>query len=315
MNKFRNLIVLILLSLLFVQCDEIPMNNTDDETGEFVLEITDAPVDNSNIKATMVTFTAVELDGERFDFESDITVDIMAYQNGETFTLWNEEIEAKSYSDIKLVLNNTEEANGEKPGCYVERTDGSKDDLNVDGSAETFITVSKTDDPMVEENGTMRTVIDFDLRKSITSEDTDENDFSFSSSLNSSLRLVQKDESASISGKVTDNLGMADDKVVAYAYVKGEYNKSSETSGEEKSYFSNATASASVDASGNYVIPFLEKDEYEVIFVSYEQDSSSGKTEATTILSTSLDLTGSILGIEVDANTTLDISVLAAIPI
>lgn len=315
--NLKNVFTLLIVTILFIQCDPDTMVENEDKEGEYTIEMTDAPIDNHNIKATMVTFTAVELDGKRFDLESDVTVDIMSYQNGETFTLWKEKVEAKTYSEVKLILNNSQDAQGNAPGCYIEKNDGSKDNLAVDGSSESVIAVKKTENPKIKENEEMNSVIDFDLRKAIMVSDDSEDDFMFSSNMNAALRLVNKENSSKINGNVSDNLNMGGDKIVAYAYVKGTFDRDQEASGDENSFFANAVTSATVNSDGSYQLSYLEQGEYELIFIGYDRDDQTGKTEAKSILSSSLDITGSILGIELNtsASATLDITVLAALPL
>jgi hypothetical protein len=295
--------------LFFSQC-----NKDDDGTtvkGRVNVEMTDAPIDNAEVQGAFVTITDVKLDGESINLANKTTIDILAYQNGDTRSLGISEIEAGTYSSVTLVLDYASDQNGNTPGCYVLATDGTKYDLNAAGSANQEITFS-TDQVQVEENSETNVVVDFDLRKAIKSKNDNNEKYSFVSNteLSAALRAVVKTESGTVAGTCNDANDYGD-KVVVYAYKKGTYSASEmEAQGSGEVEFSNAVTSASVQADGSFSLHFLEEGEYETHFIVYEDDDSDGTLEIKGTLQTSI--VGSIfdlLSLNVEANTTLSVNI------
>jgi len=309
--SIRNFAILMACSILFFNCNK----DEDSDRGQVSVEITDAPADDSNIEAVFVTVADVKIDGESMDgFSGKQTIDIMAYQNGNVKALGLGNIDAEAYNEITIVLDYDTDATGNSPGCYVETTDNMKHDLSGQASGTAEIAASGAFEVMSD----MQTdiVVDFDIRKAIrrSSSSSNSSDYEFVSSteLSSSLRTVAKANAGMITGTCNDNSASGTDKIVVYAYKKGSFNSSTETSGQGESsvMFANAVTSAEVDANGEFTLAFLESGDYEVHAASYQENSAGGFDfqgvfEASTLLG-GLGLTD--LSVEANAELSLSIS-------
>lgn len=269
------------------------INDPDAPKGTLKMSMTDAPIDDASVSGAFVTVTEVRIDGKKFEgFGSAKTINVLSLQNGKTFSLGEMQAAAGTYSTIELVLDYDKDASGQTPGCYVQKTDGTKDKLALSGSNETVIKLSSASDKFsVKENTATELIFDFDLRKSVTKTN---NDYSFVtySELQSAIRTEKMSETGTISGTVTNKSSVSGDLIV-YAYKKGTFNSSTETKAQGSSnvQFKNAVTSAKVDNNGNYMLAFLEKGDYE-IHCSKPETNSGGQLN---------------LGILLDIESTLDL--------
>ncbi|MFK8008259.1 MAG: DUF4382 domain-containing protein [Saprospiraceae bacterium] len=312
-------ILFLAIAMVFTNCKK------DEDTivkGKAQFEITDAPIDDTNVKGTFVTVTAVKVDGEVIsDFNGAITIDLLAYQNENTKVLGLGELEAGSYSNVSLVLDYERDVDGNTPGCYVLAADNTKHSLQS-GASSTGEIIIDSGSFVIEENSTTNLVVDFDVRKAIKQQDSpqtnDQYDFVTEAELRTSLRMVNKNKTGKVKGKVTDSFNNGGDRVVVYAYKKGTFNQSTETTGQGSSsiMFKNAETSAVVDASGNYNISFLTEGEYELHYVGYEDTNNDGKMEAKGFLEVSALASLNLLGLQLDASAdvNVDVSVIAVTP-
>lgn len=323
MTTMKHLIgvsTLLLLLVFFTQCKK---DDSAQPMGSASIEITDGPIDDTNVKGTFVTVTAVKVDGKEISGFSKQTIDLMAYQHGNTKLLGTTELESGTYSEVTLVLDYEKDASGNSPGCYVLTDDNTKHSLQATSSTTSEVKAS-TGNFEVKEGSTTNIVLDFDLRKAIRHEDapqaTDQYDFVSEAELRSSVRFVTKSETGKVSGKCTDNLGLAGDKIVVYAYKKGSFEKQAEMQGQGASQitFSHAETSASVDAQGNYTLAFLEAGNYELHFFGYEDKDNDGQMEIKGELELSLlgnlGLNLNNLSVAANANVSLTVSVLGLLP-
>jgi hypothetical protein len=192
-----------------------------------------------------------------------------------------------------------------------------KHNLQTSSSASNEVTVN-TGSFSVEENVTTHIVFDFDLRKSVRYEDApqagDQYDFVVDSELRNAVRMVTKEKTGKVDGTVSDDLGIAGDKIIVFAYKKGTFDKETELDGkgEGNLQFNKAVTSAVVNSQGNYTLALLEKGDYEVHFFGFEDTDSDGQLEVKGELQ--LDLLTNIgldlNDISLDANTTISVSVL-----
>jgi hypothetical protein len=315
---------LLLILLVFSNCSKDDNDSDVTLTGKAQFEITDGPADDANVQGAFITVAAVKVDGQTIsNFSGKQTIDLMAYQNGNTKALGLAELETGTYSNVTLVLDYETDANGNSPGCYVLTTDNVKHDLQAAANASNEIALTSTAFE-VKENSTTNIVVDFDLRKAIRYEDTPQNDdqydFVNETEMRVSLRLFAKSETGKVSGKCEDNLGLAGEKIVVYAYKKGTYNKNTEMTaqGESQIQFKNAVTSATVDAQGNFTLAFLEEGDYELHFVGYENSNNTGKREVKGELElnllTNLGIDLNNISIGADANVSLTVSVIGILP-
>ena len=300
---------------IFTQCtsDDVDDGEQGSKT-EVEIEITDAPIDNTDISGVFVTVASIKLDGETYEgFGGRKTINIYALQNGNTEVLGLGEMNAKTYTNITLVLDAEVDQNGNSPGCYVMTANGTKDDLYANVSGMQEIVISKTFNT-AEENRN-RIVLDFDLRKTIdaqSSGSTTDYEFKSNATLKSSIRVVKRSQSGNVQGRISGNID-ASSKTVVYAYQKGTYNQ--DTQATSSTEFSGAVTSCNPDSQGNYTLSFMEEGEYELVCASYEDEDNDGKFElqGTLALDLLLGLNTSLVDVNAEASASLDINIVGLI--
>jgi hypothetical protein len=308
------LFISLLFSLMiFAACSKD--DDSDSLNGQLKLEITDAPSDDANIEGVFVTIAEVRVDGKAVEGFNKTTINLMAYQNGNTHLLFDKGMEAKAYSRISLILDMETDANGGTPGCYVLKTDQTKHKLSG------FSGVIDLDyDFEVKGNQETRLVVDFDLRKSIQRSSEGESDYAFVSQTNmqNSVRLVNSSRAGIISGNCTDAVSESD-LIIVYAYHKGSFNREVETQGSAQTNlkFHNAVSSAKVNANGNYQLHFLEEGEYELHFASYKRNAQNGRLELQGSLMLDVLSSVNLDAVQVNAasSTTVNVLVTGLLPI
>lgn len=320
MTKLKVFFFALFSIVLFTQCETDDMTEPSTIKGDLQVEITDAPIDDANVKGVFVSIAEVKVDGETFSgFSGKTTIDIMAYQNGQTELLGLAELEAGTYSNISLVLDYESDMDGNSPGCYVWTAADQKESLEASANSNNEIVISSAFE--IKENTKTSLVADFDLRKSIRYEDNSKDRYSFvtSAEMNTALRLSNKETAGTASGKCTDVFS-GSDKIVVYAYKKGSYNRDTEVKGQGSSSieFKNATTSSEVDASGNFQLSFLDSGEYEFVFAAYEDQGNDGSYDLAGTLEVGLGLGLELLGVvsvDAGANVNLDVLVTGIIPL
>ena len=293
-------------------------NDVPEGSGEWQMKVTDAPIDDTEVEGVFVTVAAVKVDGKEIaDFEGKQTINLLAYQNGQTKTIGTTNLEANSYSEITLVLDYESDVDGNAPGCYVKTADGAKHDLSTSTQSTGEITIRGAFE--IAEQARTKTVVDFDLRKAVKYDQSSgsEKNWSFVSDteLDVALRFTDEDAAGSIEGSYSGNV--ESEKVIVFAYKKGEFNKSTETSGSSSSnlQFQNAVTSAVV-INNNYTLSFLEEGEYELCFASYEDDDQDGEFEFEGFLQSSLMLGGVVttdVTVEASLKATINLDIVGLI--
>lgn len=286
--------------------------NKDDEenyNARFKMSMTDAPSDDANVQGVFVTVASASVDGKEVEGFEKQTIDIAAYSEGRTALVFNDNIEAGSYSNVALTFDYEQDADGNSPGCYVLSTDNEKHDLNSDGSLQSTITFNKSFEAKEDETSSM--VIDLDLRKAVQRKDNgadDQYEFVAQSEFNSSMRAVEEDKCGTVKGEYSGSIE-SDESVVVYAYKKGTYSSSeSEASSSSNLRYTRAESSSRVDAQGNYTIAFLEEGEYEIKAAKY-RENADGEMEFDAELNLQLWLNGSLINsVDVAANSTTSIN-------
>lgn len=272
---FLSILVLALLSCSDSLAD--PSGNENDpnkKTGKLNIEITDAPIDNAEVKSCFVTISEIRVDGQKLSGFQKTTVDILAYQNGSTKALGEYDLEAKSYSNISLVLDYSADASGKQPGCYIEKTDGT---IQAMSSSSTEIILSKSLEVKEASQAQSSYVLDMDLRKCIkgTSQSNGITQYNLVSAaeLSNYIRVSDKSKAGTVKGNC-GNLD-ASTTVVAYVYTKGSFDKNIELSqqGEGKILFKNAVSSSKCTTKGDFQLHFLNEGDYEIFFASYDKDA------------------------------------------
>ncbi len=290
-------------------------NSSSGTAGNVNFEMTDAPIDDANVQGCFVTVTAIKVDGKTIDnFSGKTTFDISAYQKGQTKSLGSTNLDAGTYSNITLVLDNAYDQNGTAPGCYMLTKSGDKKAI-ASAAATTEVTLAGQIKSTANQSST--TLMDFDLRKTIAYDGASGYKFVSSGELTSGIRVVQKSETGVIKGTMTQNTATSSDKIVVYAYKKGTYNKPTEMQGQGNSNveFKNAVTS-SVVSNGAYELDFLEFGDYELHIVSYKDKNNDGKQKIQGEFQASVlgSLNLSALSVTANATITTNISISTIIP-
>lgn len=295
-------------------CNKDEETSTPSSTGDATIEMTDAPIDNAEVEAVFVTVTDIRVDGESFEgFSGPQTINLLAYQNGETKVMGSGELAAKSYSNLTLELDLEKDASGNSPGSYVKTTDGTKHRLGSSTQSSLEVTANKA--YTIEENTSSNIVVDFDLRKAVKSTESEENkEYTFvtAAKLDNAIRVVAKEKTGEVRGNYEDNAsgGSADSKTVVYAYHKGTFNADTETQGEV--LFENAVSSSVVgesSLSNDFVIAFLEEGEYEFHFVRYSDENNDGKLSFESMLDISSQNNASLQNVKVEAGAEVSLNI------
>lgn len=313
--KRKNILILMSLfvvGILMVQCNSDEDPNTENQ-GSLEVKMTDAPSDDANIAGTFITVADVKVDGKSLEGFSKQTIEISAYHSGNTTLLVADQLEAGSYNELSLVLDYENDANGNGPGCYVLTTDGEKHNLQADASSQVELTLTKNFE--VKKDSASSLVVDFDLRKTVVRDSSENGDATYrflaEAEISNAVRVVNEGNTGSIEGKVEGNYNEDSTEIYVYAYKKGNFNMSSETSGygAHKVKFFNAVSSAKVNADGTYTLPFLEEGEYEVHMSAYSK-GPEGKIWWGSMLDAYLSFLNSI-SVGAEATVTVDIDISA----
>ena len=291
-------------TLLLTACKED--ENPGTTTGQLNVEITDGPIDDASVKGAFVTVAEVKVDGETFyGFSGKKTINLLNYQQGNVAALGLGDLETGNYHNISLVLDHQTDESGNSPGCYILTDDNVKHSLAA--SAKQTLILGKNF--VVDAGQKTDLVVDFDLRKAIQYQNgsSDKYDFVAAADLQSAVRLVVKSNAGDIQGSC-QNTVVNTDKIIVYAYKKGEFNREVEIQTANGIAFKNAVSSAVVGNDGNFKLAFLEAGEYELHLAAYNDDNSDGQ----------LDLQGTLLlnsltnleNIRLDAGAELQLDIL-----
>ena len=279
-------------------------------TAEF--EVTDAPSDDASLKGVFVTVADIKVDGKSVSGFTKQTIDLKAYQQGNTKLLATaEDLDAKSYSKLTLVLDLENDADGNSPGCYALTNDNVKYKLKTATNGVAEIAINKS--WKVVANTTSKFVIDFDLRKSLAYSDNPDVRYTFvnDENLRAAIRLVDRENTGTITGEYQAESTDAD-KIVVYAYKKGTFNETTETTpqGDNHLLFAHAVASSEVKQSlsgRTFKLAFLEPGEYELYFAAHDPNAS-GRMVFTSMLHADTSIDGSAANIiKVEAGATIDV--------
>jgi hypothetical protein len=297
---------------MFTACSD--NSNEPMGKGEVDFEITDAPIDDAEVKSVVVTVADIKVDGQSLSGFTKQTIDLKAYQEGNTKLLGTSALDARTYSSIALVLDLDADAQGNSPGCYVLTSDQTRYKLKSTTEGQTTIVISQS--WKAKKDATTKVVMDFDLRKSIRYSDDPAIRYSFvtDNNLNAAVRLVTTDKSGTIKGSYQDETNVNAGKTIVYAYKKGTFNSTTETQaqGADGIIFKNAVASAEVkEGLGGkvYTLAFLPEGEYELHFAAYSKNSESGRTSFDALLKSETQINSSVVNfVTVQAAATISIS-------
>ncbi len=314
MKNLKKLIATVVtLSVFSISCEselfgpKNDINNADSAKGSLSLSITDAPIDQSDVSAVFVTITEIKVDGKTFSgFKGPKTVNLLALQNGNTLELGKGDAAVDSYSTLTLVIDATKDEAQNAPGCYITKTNGTKQAIEISGNGATEIDL-KPKNFTINENANTEIVMDFDLRKSIKSKN---NGFAFVTlgELKSAVRAENKVATGTLKGKI-ENYSIAKSDVVVYVYKKGTFNSSKEINGQGSSEikFANAITSAKTDGAGNFTLAYLPAGEYEVYCDKPDKNALGLGLNTLLNIKSNVDLKN--VGVNAGAQTNLSLSI------
>ena len=267
--------------LFFAACSDEQSN------GRVKIYLTDAPVDGSQVDALFLSITKIELKGSSGwttlkEFSTPLSIDILDYQNGNSFFVTEETLKADTYTEVRLIVQAAEAGSSPQtnPGCFLQMKDGTRKELFVPSGGQSGYKVKGAF--TLPPDGTVAVTLDFDARKSVVA--TGNGRYL----LKPTVRLIANQDAALIEGKFAEHSAYA--KTVVYAYAKGTFDiNEAETPASGETRFSNAITSTALDASGNFKLAFLEPGDYELVFAAHAADGEFvdviGKYENATVTS------------------------------
>ena len=302
LNNFLKTGLVVLGLGVLVSCTK-DEEGTPDESQKYNTEvaITDAPIDDANVKAAFITVADVKIDGQSLQGFQKTTIEISSLTNGNTQTLGDVDLSSGAKSNIVLVLANDTDASGNAPANYIVTADNETKALAMAAGE-----ISVNDSFDVEETMDNKMVLDFDLRKAIIAEGDTGYKFVSNSELSNSVRAVNANNAGTISGTVSgDNSA----KTVVYAYEKGSFNESDAQPNGSGVQFANAISSSLVSGN-NFGLHFMESGDYELHFASYSDTDNDGELEFKGLLSAASSTELSLLDIQVGANADVELNII-----
>lgn len=268
-------VVLITAGLASCTKEDAPNNPDEAKKNKAAFAMTDAPMDNAEVKGAFVTVSEIWVDGEKVEGFNKTTVEVSALTEGRTQLLEETEMDASSFSEVVLKLDYEADENGNSPGSYIVKVDGSKDKLSSTSNeikSSTFVQLNS--------ESTTTVVFDFDLRKMVKEESEGDYEFVASGEMESSIRTVIESETSHVKGDVDDQNSNMTSKTIVYLYAAGTYSDD-EMKGDGSSHeaFAKAVTSAEVNSNDSFQLSFVEDGDYEIYLFTYEDGDQDGEYE------------------------------------
>ncbi|MEX2336075.1 MAG: DUF4382 domain-containing protein [Fulvivirga sp.] len=261
----------VLLSMIiFTACNEDDDDQMTTATGKANIYITDAPIDDADVSAVVISISKVEAKGPDGwetieEFEEPVSLDLLSYQNGDAFFLGDEEVTAGTYSEVRLILNIQEEIEGEsaEAASYIEFVDGSTAALFVPSGGQSGYKAKG--DFTIPEDGEINMTLDFDVRKAVVQAGS-----SGKYILKPTIRLVENEKTGTIEG--TFEGADTYNKLVVFAYADGEFEETETVEpAEGEVRFSNAITSSEV-ADNAFTLAFINSGTYDLYFAAFDEN-------------------------------------------
>ena len=273
---------------LAVACDRDEGTALDDGYGEgrarLRVELTDAPIDDANLEAVVVTVAEVRLDGERQPLLSGArTVRLSDLTDGRVAALGTEQtITAGIHANLEVVLDLANDERGDAPGCYALLADGSRVALGSPNAG--TLTLSSNAGVRAEAGQTTRYIVDVDLRRAVEYGGPGAGDMAFAPAADvaAATRFLDADATGAVRGEVRPTASAPPtDRLVLYVYPAGRFDAAYEA---ERGY-RGAVTSCRVRADGRFTFAFLPEGDYELVAVDYADADGDGRVEARAQLS------------------------------
>lgn len=307
-SKFKFMLFALTFGL-FASCstdDDDSSGDPQGETYETQVLLTDAPVDNPDVEAVVITVASVKVNGVAVEGFEKATIAVSDLTDGSTELLGSAALEAGQTSSISLVLDHATDASGNAPGSYVLTSSGEKMALGS-GTAE----INLNDQAEIFPSDDNALVIDFDLRKTLVADAEGQVRFIGEAAIENNIRAVNALNTGVIDGSLSNMEENA--KVVVLAYEEGSFDESEMEENDQGIRFANAVSSDLVASSnGDFSLHFLEEGTYELHFVSMEDQDGDGSLEVAGELDVETSSAVDLGSIEVAANSTTSLELALA---
>ncbi len=293
MKLFRKLSIVLFASSLILACGD----DKEVAKGRASISVTDAPIDDENVSAVFISINSVELNGPDGwvtldSFEEPLAIDLLSFQNGESYFLTDQLIDAGSYSEVRLMLNIQERVNGiqQNEGCYIEYIDGTTQPLFVPSGGQSGYKAKGNFD--ITAGGVVALTLDFDVRKAVV-----ESGNSGKFILKPNIRLIANQDVGMITGNF-DQEGADFEKVIVFAYQNDAFTEAETAEpSDEEVRFSNAVSSSMLDEEGAFTLAFMESGIYDLYFALFDENGEF------------VELLGSTNDVEVESGVNLNLEI------
>jgi hypothetical protein len=236
--------------------------------GTLKISITDAPIDDDQVKAVNLTITNIEgLQNGTWkafrNFEQPVGVNLLAYTGGKSVLLIDQFATPGEFSSIKLTLNmaNRNSSLIVSPQSNVVFKNGTSTSIYMPEGKAPEVILEKSIG--IHSRGITDITLDFDLRKSILINDAGEY------ILDPVVRFVETNKAGHI--KATALSSTIPDRVVAYAYRAGTFSNNEADDSSRERAFPQSITSTAVKVK-NFALGFLEDGNYDLIFAKHKED-------------------------------------------
>lgn len=267
MNNVIKYLLILLSIVLIISCSED--DSKDDSTGRLAISLSDASFPSDLVDQANVQINKIEIrrkgNSDNGPYvvlsEESVSFNLLDLSNGVTATLADLEIEAGSFDQIRLYV---EEAN-------VILTDGTEFELNVPSGASSGIKIFIDPDVEVEGGETTSLLLDFDVNRSFVVQGNPDTPAGIKGfNFTPTIRAVNLGYSGTLSGKITDDQGNGISGTTISTSQNG-VNITSALSDEDGNYTVLGLAAGSYDIS-------IEKDGYQSQQIENIQISSGETT-------------------------------------
>jgi len=255
-HKLIGFVLSLTIMTLISGCGGGGGTTTASNTGQILLNLTDAPTDDENVKGVYVTFNALRYQyadsndsWQDVDLNESRTINLLDLQDGNTTLLNQVELPAGEIAHVRFVLDTSD--------CWIELADTGMQPLDVPSGDQTgFKAIGGFTIPA---GGTVNVTADFDVRKSVTV--TGNNNYK----LRPTIKIIDNIEVGEINGTMT--LDANGSKVIVYAYTDGSFD--SNESNISNINFENAVLSTDA-TDGSYTLPWLTVGTYDLVVASHD---------------------------------------------
>ena len=255
LHKLIGFVLSLTLMTLISGCGGGGGTTTASNTGTVSLRLTDAPIDDENVKGVFVTFNALRYQyadsndsWQDVDLNESRTIDLLTLQDGNTTLLNQVDLPAGEIAHVRFVLD--------LDNCYITFNDETNTSLELEVPSGAQTGYKAIGGFTIPAGGTVNVTADFDVRKSVTA--TGNGRYK----LRPTIKIIDNVEVGEINGTMT--LDANGSKVIVYAYTDGSFdnNESNATNN-----FGNSVLSTDA-TDGSYILPWLTTGIYDLIVVA-----------------------------------------------